>query len=529
MAHHESRHSRTHPRWNTSCPTSHPVHPDPDRSVGLAAVQHHLYDAQGERGLKGLGTITEFYVNGETKGYGASLGNYVRYVSGYFVVDGHGRVSKHYYAGAERVVSRLAGEVAGYLESEDLEGEQLSTLRSRQQRDVQAAIKTWDLQIFPFLNYPKPTDNCSLYPSGSEDHKQCICDQQNTCTEVLYWYHPDHLGSSTFLSDAAGEPYQFVLYLPFGETFAEQRAAEWSTPYLFNAKELDTETGLYYYGARYYDPRVSMWWGVDPMAGKYPNEGPYLYTSNNPIRYIDPTGMEKEDWYLPTGGTELVFDKSVTSQKSIDNSSVLISGTYIGSSAYRVKEDGNTVSYNSDGTKSSAIGLPEVLVVGHGGSNIKGYVSSSSDALSGLGVGLIEQGGSMRITNGAYNGNSVSFRYYESGWKGGSRAKISTYQLGTTGRLVSRVGTAGTLAIGAYDIGINAYHEGGFGTYTQQATGRFTGSLLGATAGAKAGAAVGAWFYGWGAIPGGIIGGIIGGYGGSKAGEGTVKQIQKAP
>jgi RHS repeat-associated protein len=299
-AHNDQRHSSTSPGGVASCiSSSHPVHPDPDSSVGLAAVQHHLYDAQGERGLKGLGTITEFYVNGETKGYGASLGNYVRYVSGYFVVDGHGRVSKHYYAGAERVVSRLAGEVAGYLESEDLEGEQLSTLRSRQQRDVQAAIKTWDLQIFPFLNYPKPTDNCSLYPSGSEEHKQCLCDQQNTCTEVLYWYHPDHLGSSTFLSDAAGVPYQFVQYLPFGELFTEQRAAEWSTPYLFNAKELDTETGLYYYGARYYDPRVSMWWGVDPLAGEMPAWSSYAYTFQNPVRYIDPTGMIPEEGDSP--------------------------------------------------------------------------------------------------------------------------------------------------------------------------------------------------------------------------------------
>jgi RHS repeat-associated protein len=252
--------------------------------------------------------------------------------------------------------------VAGYLESEDLEGEQLSTLRSRQQRDVQAAIKTWDLQIFPFLNYPKPTDNCNLYPSGSEEHKQCLCDQQNTCTEVLYWYHPDHLGSSTFLSDAAGVPYQFVLYLPFGELFAEQRAAEWSTPYLFNAKELDTETGLYYYGARYYDPRVSTWWGVDPMAGKYPNESPYLYTANNPIRFIDPTGMEKEDWYLPEGGEELSWANNVTSQASIDKSDGMISGTYIGSSAYRVDENGNTISYNEDGTMTSAIQLSTVEV-----------------------------------------------------------------------------------------------------------------------------------------------------------------------
>ena len=65
-------------------------------------------------------------------------------------------------------------------------------------------------------------------------------------------------------------------------------------PYLFNGKELDTETGLYYYGARYYDPRVSIFLNVDPLTEKYPHVSPYTYTLNNPINLIDPTGMEAE-------------------------------------------------------------------------------------------------------------------------------------------------------------------------------------------------------------------------------------------
>ena len=62
---------------------------------------------------------------------------------------------------------------------------------------------------------------------------------------------------------------------------------------MFNGKELDSETGLYYYGARYYDPRVSLWLNVDPLAEK--TMTPYAYTNNNPINLIDPTGMESED------------------------------------------------------------------------------------------------------------------------------------------------------------------------------------------------------------------------------------------
>lgn len=58
----------------------------------------------------------------------------------------------------------------------------------------------------------------------------------------------------------------------------------------FNGKELDTETGLYYYGARYYDPSVSIWMSVDPLAEKGPQYSPYNYTFNNPINFTDPDG-----------------------------------------------------------------------------------------------------------------------------------------------------------------------------------------------------------------------------------------------
>ena len=64
-------------------------------------------------------------------------------------------------------------------------------------------------------------------------------------------------------------------------------------PYLFNSKELDQETGLYYYGARYYDPKVSIFVNVDPLVEK--TMQPYAYANNNPVMLIDPTGMEPED------------------------------------------------------------------------------------------------------------------------------------------------------------------------------------------------------------------------------------------
>jgi RHS repeat-associated protein len=100
--------------------------------------------------------------------------------------------------------------------------------------------------------------------------------------------------------------YQHFEYFPFGETFFEDRHDHQRTPYLFNGKELDKETGLYFYGARYYDPRISMFYGVDPLAEKYINQSPYAYAANNPIRFVDWMGMGPGD---PPSGTTQIYLK----------------------------------------------------------------------------------------------------------------------------------------------------------------------------------------------------------------------------
>jgi RHS repeat-associated protein len=115
--------------------------------------------------------------------------------------------------------------------------------------------------------------------------------------EMIFFYHKDlpkafGMGSSTQISDIDANIIQHIEYLPYGETFFERRMDDyWTTPYKFNAKELDAETGMYYYGARYYTPEVSIWLSVDPLAGEYPSLSPYAYCGGNPIKYIDPDGM----------------------------------------------------------------------------------------------------------------------------------------------------------------------------------------------------------------------------------------------
>ncbi|WP_303908973.1 RHS repeat domain-containing protein [Thiohalomonas denitrificans] len=129
--------------------------------------------------------------------------------------------------------------------------------------------------------------------------------------EQLFYYHPDHLGSTGYVTRENGEVHEHIQYFPFGETWVQQGGNTEKSPYLFTGKELDEETGLYYFGARYYDPRTSVWQSADPILEKYLpsgnnerdaqlpgmggvfnpiNLGLYTYTHNNPVRYTDPDG-----------------------------------------------------------------------------------------------------------------------------------------------------------------------------------------------------------------------------------------------
>ena len=119
----------------------------------------------------------------------------------------------------------------------------------------------------------------------------------------MYFYHPDHLGSSSYITDREGRITQHTEYIAFGEVLFEEHSTSKTMPYLFNGKELDTETGLYYYGARYYDPKTSIFLNVDPLAEK--THDPYGYVWNNPIMLVDPTGMEGEDPTNPLFGYKI--------------------------------------------------------------------------------------------------------------------------------------------------------------------------------------------------------------------------------
>ena len=90
-----------------------------------------------------------------------------------------------------------------------------------------------------------------------------------------------------------GEVIQKLDYLPFGELWYDKRYdTNWEAPYTFSGKERDAETGLSYFGARYYDSEAGIWISVDPLLDKYLSFSPYVYCANNPIKFVDPDGRE---------------------------------------------------------------------------------------------------------------------------------------------------------------------------------------------------------------------------------------------
>ena len=109
----------------------------------------------------------------------------------------------------------------------------------------------------------------------------------------VYFYHSDHLGSASWITDASGNPVQHLQYLPYGEPYINQRISGYNERFTFTGKERDEETGYSYFGARYMDHELmTMWLSVDPLSDKYPSILPYAYCAWNPVKLVDPDGRD---------------------------------------------------------------------------------------------------------------------------------------------------------------------------------------------------------------------------------------------
>jgi len=103
------------------------------------------------------------------------------------------------------------------------------------------------------------------------------------------WYvHADGLGSITALSNASGSIVQTYSYDSFGNITSTGSITQ---PFTYTGREYDSETGMYFYRARYYDPKVGRFVTKDPI-GFDGGINFYIYVGNNPINLVDPEGLK---------------------------------------------------------------------------------------------------------------------------------------------------------------------------------------------------------------------------------------------
>ena len=106
---------------------------------------------------------------------------------------------------------------------------------------------------------------------------------------TVYWHHTDHQGSVVATSNAAGNLAEVRTYSAFGEFGSGQSAPPIGSPFGYTGRQYDTESGLYQYRARYYDPRLGQFLSTDPIGTK-DDPNLYGYVGNDPVNRTDPTG-----------------------------------------------------------------------------------------------------------------------------------------------------------------------------------------------------------------------------------------------
>ncbi|MDA6070180.1 hypothetical protein NJT12_11180 [Flavobacterium sp. AC] len=300
-------------------------------------IHQYTYDAAGERIIKSSGDSQNVAINGETAATIVHTDDYTGYISPYFVIS-KGKFTKHYFDGAGRIVSKLGNGTFAQPLKLTAGGINYSKLTAEQQKALDMYVKSLGVPPGPPTQqgiYATPEFTGNPYPS--EVIKPVEENQEppegwprnpifNAPGDVpgppvqfgppvepttikpgegftgiglpekdIFYFHPDHLGSTSYITAKNGSISQHVEYIAFGEVLFEEHSSSFSSPYLFNGKELDRETNLSYYGARYLDMKTSLWLSVDPLAESTPNWTPYRYCFNNPVNLVDPDGRKEYD------------------------------------------------------------------------------------------------------------------------------------------------------------------------------------------------------------------------------------------
>ena len=328
---------------NDSVNTTREMYWDEDNRLMVLSdngkTSRYTYNAAGERIMKSYGTMEGVYINGAPQGITFhETDNFTLYPASILSVNKN-RFTKHYFLGDKRVASRIGtglfNNVYGRNGSYVTAGQQDYAERMNQiQTQKEAYYKK--VGVAPGVPtekgaYGDPENTGVGYntvitelgdhsvpegwiqtpkhnttegnepgapiswndPTNPENPQPGYGYVDNDTTkEETFFYHSDHLGSTSYITDSKGNITQYDAYLPYGELLVDEHSSSEDMPYKFNGKEMDAETGLYYYGARYLNPVTCLWYGVDPLAEKYKEIGSYVYCADNPINLFDPDGQK---------------------------------------------------------------------------------------------------------------------------------------------------------------------------------------------------------------------------------------------
>jgi RHS repeat-associated protein len=145
--------------------------------------------------------------------------------------------------------------------------------------------------LYPFAGYEIAPDGTKtkFFRLGNELLASKQTPVSNPAKKVFY--HNDHLGGVNVISDINAARVQLTEYDPWGKVSRSEGNVDPENR--FTGQKLDPENGLYYYGARYYDPELARFISPDPIvpsAGDPQSHNRYSYVRNNPVKYIDPDG-----------------------------------------------------------------------------------------------------------------------------------------------------------------------------------------------------------------------------------------------
>ncbi|HBG69914.1 MAG: hypothetical protein A2W93_14980 [Bacteroidetes bacterium GWF2_43_63] len=253
--------------------------------ISIPMLSSYVYNAGGERVWKLSNSESTLMLRGRPV-FTHMILNKTLYISPMMVMTDK-EYTKHYFIEGERVCTKVGGGF--HYAPTDPDGPTLHFINGN------AATAAADAGNMVFRGV-----NCSGYPVSNVEIGPGLRPATNNLSRVerqQYFYHPDHIGSSSFITNATGYATEHLQYLPYGELFVDQTPPhnDFETRYKFSGKELDPETNYSYFGARYYDSDLSVWLSVDPMASQFPSHSPYNYCFNNPVRLVDPDGLAPDD------------------------------------------------------------------------------------------------------------------------------------------------------------------------------------------------------------------------------------------